>query len=47
MCILILFYYWLLDSASKGLHQADIYKKKNYMHQHFKFCVNIGLMMDF
>jgi len=24
--LLLLFYYWLLVSASKGLHQANIYK---------------------
>jgi len=28
MFILSLFYYWLLVSASKGHHQANIYKKK-------------------
>jgi len=27
MFILLLFYYWLLVSASKGHHQASIYKK--------------------
>jgi len=27
MFIVILFYYWLLVSASKGSHQTNIYKK--------------------
>ena len=27
MFILLLFYYWLLVSAPKGHHQANIYKK--------------------
>jgi len=31
---LLLFYYWLLVSASKGHHQANIYKKKLKMLLH-------------
>jgi len=34
MFILLLFYYWLLVSPSKGHHQANIYKKKLKMLVH-------------
>jgi len=32
---LLLFYYWQLVSASKGHHQANIYKKKLKMLLHY------------
>jgi hypothetical protein len=47
--ILLLFYYWLLVSASNGHHEANIYKKKNlkmllHIVQKYNF---LDLMMAF
>jgi hypothetical protein len=41
--LLLLFYYWLLVSASKGYHQADIYKKLKMLVHIVQKCQFYGI----